>query len=298
MSTEQLTLSLEAISKEINELHSELCTIGRMVVDKAIRIGELLKTAKAGLGHGNWLPWLEQNIAFTRATAANYMRVFHRREEIKCKNILHLTKAYGLLAKQIEKELKSEIQAGKRADFQQRLLLGGLQNGIEPLPGPFEIVLADPPWRYQSVTTTPDRVIEQHYPTCTVEEICAHCPDTATDAVLFLWATAPLLPEALKVMEGWGFNYKTNAVWDKEKIGMGYWFRIQHEHLLVGIKGKVPVPSEEVRISSVFRERRTQHSRKPLAVYEWLELAFPDKSKLEMYCRTPRHGWSCWGNEL
>jgi N6-adenosine-specific RNA methylase IME4 len=297
MNTEQLVLSLEAIAQEINELHGELCAVGKISVEKAIRIGELLVKAKGRIRHGRWLPWLAENVAFSHDTARNYVRLFGLKDS-KLRMFRNLTDGYALVGKQADKEEKANQRAARRADFQQRLLLGGLQNGAQPLPGPFEIILADPPWRYQSVTTTPDRVIEQHYPTCTVEEICAHCPDTATDAVLFLWATAPLLLEALKVMEGWGFSYKTNAIWDKEQIGMGYWFRIQHEHLLVGIKGKVSVPPEEVRISSVFRERRTRHSRKPLAVYEWLELAFPDKAKLEMYCRTPRHGWSCWGNEL
>jgi N6-adenosine-specific RNA methylase IME4 len=296
---EQLGLSLEAISAEINELHAALWAIGTTSIEKAIRVGELLAEAKAQLQHGKWLPWLEANVEFNRQTAANYLRIYTRRLEFEnVQGIVHLTDAYALLAKDADKQQKAEARAKRRADFQQRLLLGGLQNGTLPLPGPFEIILADPPWRYQGVTTTPDRIIEQHYPTCTVAEICAHCPDVALNAVLFLWATAPLLPEALEVMDAWGFRYKTNAVWDKEKIGMGYWFRIQHEHLLVGIRGDVSVPPEEVRISSVFRERRTQHSRKPLAVYEWLELAFPFKSKLEMYCRTPRHGWACWGNEI
>ena len=177
------------------------------------------------------------------------------------------------------------------------LLLAGLAPAKAALLGPFELVLADPPWRYEGVTTTPDRNIELHYATCSVEEICAHKPDTAPDAILFLWATAPLLPEALVVMRAWGFSYKTGAVWDKEKIGMGYWFRIQHEHLLVGTKGDVRVPAEEVRVSSVFREPRTRHSAKPLLVYEWLETAFPLLPKLEMYSRSKRYGWVSWGKE-
>lgn len=296
--SEQLGLSLGTISAEINQLHAELCAIGKTSIEKAIRIGELLAEARAQLRHGRWLPWLAANIEFSHDTARNYVRLFGLSKDGKLRMFRNLTDAYALLAKDADKQQKAEARAKRRTDFQQRLLLGGLQNGTLPLPGPFEIILADPPWRYQGVTTTPDRTIEQHYPTCTIQEICAHCPDIAANAMLFLWATAPLLPEALEVMDAWGFRYKTNAVWDKEKIGMGYWFRIQHEHLLVGIRGDVPVPPEEVRVSSVFRERRTQHSRKPLAVYEWLELAFPFKSKLEMYCRTPRHGWACWGNEI
>jgi N6-adenosine-specific RNA methylase IME4 len=106
------------------------------------------------------------------------------------------------------------------------------------------------------------------------------------------------LPEALEVLNAWGFAYKTNAVWDKGKIGLGYWFRIQHELLLIGTKGDVRPPIESARISSVFREERTGHSTKPEAVYEWIEQAFPGRAKLEMYARRRRFGWASWGKEI
>ena len=108
---------------------------------------------------------------------------------------------------------------------------------------------------------------------------------------------ALVMREAFEVMDGWGFEYKTHAVWDKEKIGMGYWFRGQHELLLVGTKGKVSPPAPEHRVSSVFREARRAHSEKPDCVYEWIEAAFPHLLKLEMYYRRPREGWLVFGNE-
>ena len=109
--------------------------------------------------------------------------------------------------------------------------------------------------------------------------------------------TPPKLVEALAVLEAWGFRYVTNAVWDKQKIGMGYWFRGQHELLLVGVKGEPGTPPESERRSSVFAEARRGHSQKPACVYEWIERAFPDRTKLEMYCRQQRDGWAAWGNE-
>lgn len=159
------------------------------------------------------------------------------------------------------------------------------------------LVLADPPWQYDFAETD-NRQIENQYPSATVAEICAHAPCTATDCVLLLWATAPKLREALEVMEAWGFEYKTHAIWDKEKIGMGYWFRGQHELLLVGTKGSATPPAQEKRTSSVFREPRKGHSEKPDCVYQWIESAFPESNKLEMYCRNPRDGWQVWGNEV
>ncbi|MFM7468586.1 MAG: MT-A70 family methyltransferase, partial [Vampirovibrionales bacterium] len=77
----------------------------------------------------------------------------------------------------------------------------------------------------------------------------------------------------------------------------GYWFRGQHELLLVATKGKFSPPDQQHRVSSVFRESRTQHSKKPECVYQWIEAAFPEAHKLEMFCRTRREGWQVWGNE-
>lgn len=157
-------------------------------------------------------------------------------------------------------------------------------------------VLADPPWRYD-FSNTDNRQIENQYPSATIPEIISHRPETQPDCILLMWATAPKLVEALEVMEGWGFKYKTHAIWDKEKIGMGYWFRGQHELLLVGTKGDVSPPEPEDRVSSVFREKRGEHSEKPESVYAWVESAFRHSIKLEMYCRNKRPGWVAWGNE-
>jgi N6-adenosine-specific RNA methylase IME4 len=167
----------------------------------------------------------------------------------------------------------------------------------EPPAGPFDLILADPPWQYD-FSETACREIENHYPTAGVELIAQHKPDAKDDSVLFLWATAPKLREAMTVMEAWGFEYRTHAIWDKETLGMGYWFRGQHELLLVGVRGQFSATPECARVSSVFREKRAEHSRKPGSVYEWIEHAFPAATKLEMYCRNPRQGWATWGNEV
>ena len=164
--------------------------------------------------------------------------------------------------------------------------------------GPYGLVLADPPWRYEHCEAD-NREIENQYPTASLEDICGHIKNVelARDCVLFLWATAPKLEEALRVLNAWGFNYRSCAVWDKRKIGMGYWFRGQHELLLVGVRGKPGATPESERRSSLFSEARTGHSAKPQCVYEWIERAFPSLAKVELYCRKPRPFWASWGNE-
>lgn len=170
-----------------------------------------------------------------------------------------------------------------------------------PLPpaGQFSVVLADPPWQYD-FSPTDSRKIENQYPTLEVEQICAlgERMPFADEAVLFLWATAPKLTEAFRVLDAWRFAYVTHAVWDKEVLGMGYWFRGQHELLLVATRGRFSPPDESTRVSSVIRSARAKHSEKPEAVYELIERAYPAHPKLELFARAHREGWQSWGNQL
>lgn len=168
----------------------------------------------------------------------------------------------------------------------------------QPLPeGTYNVILADPPWRYEFSETT-ERAIENQYPTMDLGAIKTLQVPSAKDAILFLWTTAPKLEEALMVMRSWGFKYRTCAVWDKEVMGMGYWFRIQHELLLVGVKGNFSPPPEGKRLRSVIREKRTGHSKKPIVIYEMIENMFPSGKYLELFARNQRQGWKKWGNEI
>ena len=161
----------------------------------------------------------------------------------------------------------------------------------------YQIIYADPPWRYDFSKDNADK-IEVHYPTMTNADICAITPPSEDNAVLYLWATAPKLLEALEVMKAWGFTYKTQAVWDKTWVGMGYWFRGQHEILMVGVKGKFSPPIPTLRESSVYKEKKSKHSKKPQYFRNLIEKQFPDKTKLEMFARQKTEGWDVWGNEV
>jgi len=99
------------------------------------------------------------------------------------------------------------------------------------------------------------------------------------------------------VLDAWGFEYQSGLAWDKEIPGLGYWVRGQHELLLLATKGKPPLPATENVPSSVMRERRREHSRKPEVSYAIIEGMFPDLPKLELFARQKRTGWDVWGNE-
>ena len=79
---------------------------------------------------------------------------------------------------------------------------------------------------------------------------------------------------------------------------MGYYFRQQHELLLVAAKGRLPVPEPSDRVSSVISAPRGEHSKKPELVYELIESMYYGKSMIELFCREPREGWSAWGNQV
>lgn len=177
---------------------------------------------------------------------------------------------------------------------------GRRQGGGPPLPaGAYRLLYVDPPWQYEHIATE-SRAIENQYPTMDLDAIKALAVPAADDAVLFLWATSPKLAEALEVIRAWQFDYRTSAVWDKELIGMGYYFRQQHELLLVAARGALPVPAPSDRVSSVIRARREAHSQKPAIVYDVLEAMYPtfgELDRVELFQRQPRDGWAGWGNE-
>lgn len=171
-----------------------------------------------------------------------------------------------------------------------------------PLPkGKYRVIYADPPWRYEH-SVSDSRAIENQYPTMELEEIqkLLVADICAPDCVLFMWATSPKLAEAVSVIDAWGFTYKTCAVWDKQKIGMGYYFRQQHELLLVATVGSPAAPETEDRPSSVFSAPRGKHSSKPSEVVAAIERMYPPSadSHIELFCREPREAWSAWGNQV
>ena len=164
----------------------------------------------------------------------------------------------------------------------------------------YPIIYADPPWQYENPPMGGgNRSIENHYPTMTLDEICAMPVSDlcAENSLLYLWATAPKLAECMRVIEAWGFEYRTNFVWVKDKIGMGYHARSQHELLLVAKRGEIPPPPVSARVSSVIYAPRGEHSVKPVEFCELIETMYPEFSKIELFSRDPREGWASWGNE-
>jgi len=186
---------------------------------------------------------------------------------------------------------KKERRAAREAELADKILA---------LPDKkYAVILADPEWRFgpYSRETGMDRAADNHYPTSATEMIAARpvAEIAAPDCVLFLWATAPMLPHALHVMQAWGFEYRSHVIWHKERIGTGYWFRNEHELLFVGTRGTVPAPAMGTQWGSLRASPRTAHSEKPDWQYELIESYFPNLPKIELNARRRRDGWDTWG---
>ena len=175
--------------------------------------------------------------------------------------------------------------------------------------GPFSIILSDPPWHFPRWGKKSDghRGPDYYYPTMTLKAIKALPVESiaAKDAVLLLWATMPLLLEALDVMAAWGFDFRTVAFTlvkhnadGSPFMGLGYYTRANAEFCLLGRRGKgLPVINHDV--PSLIQTQRREHSRKPDA-HPMIERLFGKQPSLEMFARRhyPADNWTCWGNQL
>jgi N6-adenosine-specific RNA methylase IME4 len=169
----------------------------------------------------------------------------------------------------------------------------------------YEVLYADPPWDYAGRTqqngSAPSGGAADHYPTMTLADLKALKVSgiTAKNAALFLWTSSPHLPQAIELMEAWGFTYKTVAFcWDKQKVNPGYYTMSQVELVLVGTKGLIPKPRGSRNERQFLSEKRTEHSKKPDEIRNRISDMFPDQKKIELFARARTEGWDVFGNQV
>ena len=169
----------------------------------------------------------------------------------------------------------------------------------------YKIIYADPPWRYQDRKC--NGACEFHYNTMKIEDICNLPIQNIADkdCVLFMWVTYPMLKEGLKLIESWGFKYKTIGFqWvktypkstDKFVFGLGRWTRGNTECCLIATKGKPKRISNSV--SQLIIAPLGKHSAKPTEVREKIVELMGDLPKIELFARQAATSWDYWGNEV
>lgn len=184
-------------------------------------------------------------------------------------------------------------------DLREQIRRSNIEEKTAELPqSKYRIIYADPPWQYGN--SMPEYFTEQanHYQLMTLEDICAMKIRAITEdnAVLFLWVTSPILEDAFKVIEAWGFKYKTSFVWDKIKHNMGHYNSVRHELLLVCVKGSC-TPDNLKLFDSVVSIERTEHSVKPEYFREIIDTLYTSGKRIELFARTTVDGWEAYGNE-
>lgn len=179
----------------------------------------------------------------------------------------------------------------------------GAPKTIETPAGKYRVIMADPPWQYSDKLIEGYGAAEHHYQTLTPEQLIDYEHDEvrlteafADDSVLFLWATCPMLREALQVMNGWGYDYKAQFVWDKVDHNFGHYNSVRHELLLVGVRGDCQ-PDKMVLHDSVVTVKRGEHSEKPDEFIGIITKLYTVGPYLELFARVDRDGWTTWGNE-
>jgi len=203
--------------------------------------------------------------------------------------------------KRVVKAARAVQQVEKKAKRAEREQTVGAK--IRALPEKcFGVIYADPEWQDEvwSEDTGMDRHAANHYPTSAADVIASRDVGSiaAPDCVLWLWTTNQHLQIALDVMKAWGFEYKSNYVWGKDKVGMGRWNRSKHEILLVGTRGKIPCPAPGTQWESLQSAPVGEHSAKPELFAEMIEQYYPTIPKIELNRRGPaRPGWEAWGAE-
>lgn len=293
-------------------------------IEAIIDVGRLLMQAKRELRHGEWLKMFEnQEIPFSDRTARRLMSIASNPQLTDRTHVSDLPSSWSTLyelTRLDDATWELALEDGKIYPEMQRkdvllLLDESKRRKSDPdLTDPsdstctvddlqklidtntrFGTIYADPPWQYGNQGTRAST--GNHYDGMTVEEIAALpvARLAADNAHLHLWTTNAFLFDCKAIMEAWGFEYKSILVWIKPQMGLGNYWRVSHEILLLGVRGDCPF-RDRGQVSWVV-EDRTKHSAKPEAVRRKIEAVSPGPY-LEMFGRRVAPNWTVWGNQI
>ena len=260
------------------------------------RIGEVLaRTVRRGNPH--WLPEGTNGrrlpVGVTRRQSSNWKQLAAMSENLFEGYLANSKKPSlnGALRRAIQsvgsnEEDETGLHCGRdELDFM-------IQRGMK-----FHTILADAPWDYKNQGSR--AATGNHYRTMPTADIAAlPIEKLAADvSQLHLWATEPFLEDALHIMKAWGFERKSTLVWEKTQLGLGNYWRVCHEYLLLGTRGGAQFPDGQHGHRSVLRSDRLKHSQKPQQFRQLVEQV-GNAPRLELFGRRQVPGWVVWGNEV
>lgn len=204
----------------------------------------------------------------------------------------------SLVLEKVKAKKREELREQRDSSIQEQIDKPKTDNHVDifTTDKKYRVIYADPPWSYndkQNIEMLGGAV--KHYTTMPLVDICALPVPTENNAVLFMWVTSPLLEDGFKVINAWGFKYKSSFVWDKVAHNMGHYNSVRHEFLLIATKGSC-TPDVKRLFDSVVSIERTDHSRKPKEFRDMIDTLYPHGNRLEMFAREAPKGWDVWGN--
>lgn len=306
------------LAQEVREQKlREAQDISEAVLDAEVRIGELtMMVPKASGGdHGNQYTGgknsSEANFAkskgdiiresgFTPKQVSQFQRMATNPEAVARAKAQAREDGDILSRSKVLQEVGKDIRASQKAERIENASGGGNSTDIFTTGKKYRVIYADPPWSYNDKQDTDYYGgAEKHYGTMSLEEIAALPVERIAekDAVLFLWATCPLIFESKRIIDAWGFTYKSMFIWDKVRTGMGHYNSVRHEMLLICTRGSCTPDTPRMFDSVQSIERSENHSEKPQEFRDIIETLYAGE-RIELFARTKRDGWDVWGNEV
>jgi N6-adenosine-specific RNA methylase IME4 len=278
--------SIEGLS---TEKRAAMLNVGRASVERADAVQD----------HGAAELQRKVEIGELRISTAALIARLPKEEQVRL-----LQEAAPQAVKAAAKQINARAREERRTNV--NALHAVLSEMSAPLPRDrkYPVIYADPATRFEAGFG--DRSIENHYPTETIEQWCKlPVGDLALpDCRLYIWTTVPQLARTIELLlPAWGFVYASCCCWDKtspeheREAATGYWFRNQHELLLLATRGAPALPPPAKVPGSMYRERKGRHSAKPDFYREMIEDMTPGLPRIELFARTPREGWQRWGNQ-
>lgn len=306
------------LAQEVREqkLH-EAQEISEAVTDAEIRIGELTMAIPkvSGGDHGNQYTGGKNHVGdtfgksksetareagFTRNQVSQFQRMAANPEAV-ARAKAQAREAGDILSRaKVLQEVGKDIRAAEKAVRIEKASAEGVSVDIFTTENKYRVIYADPPWQYNDRQDTDYYGgAEKHYGTMPLSAICELPIGRIADknAVLFLWATSPLIFDSQNVFEAWGFTYKSMFIWDKVKTGMGHYNSVRHEMLLICTRGSCTPDTPRMFDSVQSIERTENHSEKPQQFREIIDTLYTGR-KIELFARSPHDGWDVWGNEV
>jgi N6-adenosine-specific RNA methylase IME4 len=224
----------------------------------------------------------------TRAEATEFFKVSRR----KIDQATYVQSHSLDLAKKVHRgeiALSNAYRQAKAPEERQKIA------STTPPQGTYQVIVVDPPWPFSSRREDPTRQGMIPYESMSIEEIKALNIPAAESSILWLWVPNAFIHEAFHVLEAWGFTYHTTLTWAKNFIGLGDWLGGQTEHCLLATKGNYRIFRKNE--STLLTSPKTKHSEKPDTFYELVKGLCPG-TKIDMFARRKREGWSYWGVEV